>query len=93
MGANLYDDGETDEGAAFVYHGSAAGINTIAVTMVQSNQTLTQLGFSVACAGDVNADGLADVYIGGAGGKGGYLYLQNDNGFIEKNTPIFSACE
>ncbi|MEO7307769.1 MAG: integrin alpha, partial [Ferruginibacter sp.] len=81
VGANLYDDGETDEGAAFVYHGSATGINTIAVTMVQSNQALCQLGFSVACAGDVNGDGYSDVIAGawlygnGEGAEGGaFIY-------------------
>ncbi|MBK8495808.1 MAG: FG-GAP repeat protein [Chitinophagaceae bacterium] len=64
VGANLYDSGETDEGAAFVYHGSVTGINTTAVTIVQSDQALTQMGFSVACAGDVNGDGYSDVVTG-----------------------------
>jgi hypothetical protein len=64
VGANLYDNGETDEGAAFVFHGSATGINTVAVTMVQSDQALAQMGFSVACAGDVNGDGYSDVIVG-----------------------------
>ena len=30
VGAYNYDNGENDEGAAFVYHGSAAGLNTVA---------------------------------------------------------------
>ena len=33
VGAYNYDNGENDEGAAFVYHGSAAGINTTADAM------------------------------------------------------------
>lgn len=89
VGANLYDAGETDEGAAFVYHGSAAGINTVAVTMVQSNQTLTQLGFSVAGAGDVNSDGFSDViagawlYSNGEGAEGSaFIYHGSAAGII-----------
>jgi len=73
VGANLYDNGATDEGAAFIYHGSATGINTIAATMVESNQALSQLGFSVAGAGDVNGDGYSDVI------AGAWLY-SNDEG-------------
>ncbi|HMU08574.1 MAG TPA: FG-GAP-like repeat-containing protein [Ferruginibacter sp.] len=89
VGANLYDAGETDEGAAFVYHGSAAGINTVAVTMVQSNQALTQLGFSVASAGDVNSDGFSDViagawlYSNGEGAEGSaFIYHGSAAGII-----------
>jgi hypothetical protein len=32
--------------------------------------------------GDVNGDGLEDVYIGGAGNQGGHLYLQTPKGFV-----------
>ena len=71
IGANLFDNGQTDEGAAFVYHGSVTGINTTAAAMVESNQTDGQLGFSVASAGDVNSDGYSDVI------AGAYFY---DNG-------------
>ncbi|MFL5747502.1 MAG: FG-GAP-like repeat-containing protein [Niastella sp.] len=64
VGAYLYDNGLTNEGAAFIYHGSATGINTTAATMVESNQADAQLGISVAGAGDVNGDGYGDVIVG-----------------------------
>jgi hypothetical protein len=59
-----YDNGQTNEGAAFIYHGSAAGISTTAAAMVETNQANAQMGLSVAGAGDVNGDGYSDVIVG-----------------------------
>jgi hypothetical protein len=43
-----------------------------------------------AAVGDVNGDGLDDVYIGGALNQGGQLYLQTSTGdFIKKEEPVF----
>ncbi len=43
-----------------------------------------------AAIGDVNGDGLEDVYIGGATNQAGQLYLQNRDGkFIKKEEPVF----
>lgn len=39
--------------------------------------------------GDVNGDGLEDIYIGGAKGQPGQLYLQIENGFVKKDEPVF----
>ncbi len=53
-------------------------------------QMLSTQGPHIA-TGDVNGDGLEDVYIGGAKNQGGQLYLQNNSGnFIKKPEPAFN---
>jgi hypothetical protein len=64
VGAYLYDNGQTDEGGAFIYHGSASGISTTASTTLEINQADAWFGFSVSSAGDVNGDGYSDVIVG-----------------------------
>ena len=67
VGAQNWEDNvatESQEGGVFVYHGSAAGISTIATIILQSNVTLTYFGWSVASAGDINNDGYSDIVVG-----------------------------
>jgi hypothetical protein len=71
VGAYLYDNGQTDEGMAFVYHGNSSGLSASANWTAESNQEYASFGISVSQAGDVNGDGYSDVIVGA------YLY---DNG-------------
>ena len=64
VGSQGYDNGQSTEGAAFVYHGSAAGINTIPAAMAEGNQVNATMGACVAGAGDVNGDGYSDAIVG-----------------------------
>lgn len=52
------------EGAVFVFHGSATGITTTPSAILEPNTTLTYMGYSVACAGDINNDGYSDMVTG-----------------------------
>ena len=64
VGANLWDNGQPDEGAAFVYLGSGNGLNTSPAFTIEGGQVSANLGFSVASAGDVDGDGYGDVIVG-----------------------------
>jgi hypothetical protein len=48
IGAPYYDNGLTNEGQAFVYHGSAAGLGITAAWTVRGNQAYAHFGRSVA---------------------------------------------
>jgi hypothetical protein len=64
VGASDYDNGQVDEGRAFAYYGSAAGLSATADWTAESNQAAAHFGVSVAGAGDVNGDEFDDVIVG-----------------------------
>lgn len=79
VGAPLFDGGQVDEGAAFVYLGSPAGLSAVFDWKAESNVANRQGGVAVAGAGDVNNDGYDDVIIGSRGDSAA-LYLGGPGG-------------
>jgi hypothetical protein len=64
VGAPLYDDGETNEGAIFVYLGSINGLSKEPSWYAEGDQVSANFGKAVASAGDVNHDGYSDIIVG-----------------------------
>ena len=63
IAAPYFDTGQPHAGRAFVYHGSASGLETSSAWMFEGDQPYGYLGWSVATAGDVNADGYSDIIV------------------------------
>jgi len=64
IGAEGWTNGQEEEGGAFVFHGAAGGVlGATANWSTEVNQGNAHLGSDVASAGDVNADGFADVLV------------------------------
>ena len=64
VGAPHYTNGQTEEGRAFVYLGSATGLVASPSSVLESNQASSEFATSLGTAGDVNSDGYSDVIIG-----------------------------
>ncbi len=87
IGASIYDNGHTDEGAAFLFMGSPTGLSTFPNWAEESNQANAFFGYSVSTAGDVNGDGYSDVIVGAPGYENGqvtdgavFIYLGSATG-------------
>jgi len=63
VSAKQYDSGQTDEGAAFFYLGSASGLGTTP-QILQKDQAYAEFGTAVSTVGDINGDGYSDVAVG-----------------------------
>lgn len=96
VGAPGYDDGENDEGAAFIFLGSSTGIvgtdPTTAHATIQGDQLSATMGNFVAGAGDVNDDGYSDVLVlakdwdNGQSNEGAvFVYHGSPSGIIATN--------
>jgi len=76
IGAHSYSNGHTYEGGAFLYHGSKSGLASTPSWTAEGNQEQAWFGWSVATAGDVNADGYSDVIVGAQGyNNSGRVYV------------------
>jgi hypothetical protein len=105
VGAPLYDDPEVDEGLAFVYHGSATGLDlddggsgcaAAADWCTASDQSFAYFGYSLGTAGDVDGDGFDDLIVGayrygnGEAGEGrAYVYHGSPEGL--ETPPAWTA--
>jgi hypothetical protein len=96
VGSPFYANGQSGEGRAFLYLGSASGLATTPAWIVESDQANAQLGRSVAPAGDVDGDGHSDVIVGspqygnGENGEGrAFVYLGSASGLAA--TPAWIA--
>jgi len=67
VGASSWNNnaGTPNEGAVFVYHGSATGISTVPSAVLETNTSASYMGSSVAGLGDINGDGYSDIAAGG----------------------------
>ncbi|NUM45746.1 MAG: FG-GAP repeat protein, partial [Anaerolineales bacterium] len=64
VGAPLYNGTQTDEGAVFVYDGSAQGLGTVPAWTITSGQANAKMGYTAGTVGDGNGDGYADLVAG-----------------------------
>jgi FG-GAP-like repeat/FG-GAP repeat len=77
------DDGSSSTpDIAYIYLGSATGPSTTPLVALTADVAGTSGGTSVACAGDVNGDGYADLLVGTPNGQtgGAFLYLGSPTG-------------
>lgn len=70
IGAPRHSAGQTSEGRAYLFLGTASGLATSSVWAVESNLQGARFGHAVAGAGDLNKDGFGDVVIGAPGANG-----------------------
>jgi len=67
VGAPRFANGQANEGAVYVFHGSLIGLSGTAAFTLEGNEVDARAGASVSTAGDVNADSYSDIIYGAPG--------------------------
>ena len=96
VGAAAYDNGELNEGRVYLYSGGPSGLSATPTWVGEPDIAGASFGFAVSTAGDVNADGFADVIIAAPSHSGGALYAGMAYVFLGQvtglsSTPVFTA--
>jgi hypothetical protein len=64
VGANLYSNDQSAEGAIFIYTGGESGLSIEPMWKAEGNKADTEFGFATASAGDVDNNGCSDIAVG-----------------------------
>ncbi len=93
IGAYNFEGDQAGEGVAYLYYGSAKGLNAYPDWTVYGDQAGARLGISVSGAGDINGDGYADLIIGAGDYSNGqewegraYVYYGSSSGIDDSHT-------
>ena len=93
VGAPRYDNGQLDEGAAFLYLGSSSGIISTPAMMKESNQANARFGYAISSAGKANNDDTLDIaisapyYDNGSLDEGAVFVYFGGNGSLANTSP------
>lgn len=84
VGAPRLDNGQSNEGRVYVYHGSRTGLPTTPAWTGEGNAANAVFGYSVAGGKDIDGNGRPDVVVGAPGHSSGrgavFVYLSGPAG-------------
>lgn len=98
VGAPNFTNGQTNEGSAFIFHGSPNGVKTTISFSNEGNVLNSFMGKSVSGAGDINGDGYSDILVGAIGYDNGqaldagaaFVYYGNNCKGLRNNIRLYN---